>query len=196
MINELRAKLNALSPNRQALIFFGLLMLASALYGWYSRPTLLPTQQFTTMAPSALVKGVSTSTVSVPKLKTFSKTELAKKVNIPLEVMSSASKNVTAVVELPPSRGGTEVVSVVDSVTGETSILAKEKPLPLFGFENQKRIGVGVGFATGRDVKNVQEVKVFAEWTFVRVGGAYGSVQAEVNTNSEAKAFVALDYRF
>lgn len=183
--------LKNLSTETKAMLCVLSLLIVSLVMSWYDVPQ--PTNRKPTLVPSApSVEDVPVDTVPAKKVKVLRKKELGKKVPLPPEVSENENKQVTAVVDLPPSRGGTQVMAVTDVEEGSTQIYAKEKPLPLIGFPNSKRIGAAYGTTT----HGAPEIKVYGEYTFFRMGEVYLGVQAEVNSRPEAKAFVAVDYRF
>lgn len=188
-------KLKELSSRTKALLVVLIFAVSAMIYEWYHPKTALLTKQPIQLAPTKAVESVPKVEVPVKFVKVYNKAAVVKKVTLPQEVKDDSQKEVTAVVDLPPSKGGTEVVSVLDKTSGETRIFAMEKSLSLFAFENDKRIGVGYGIGT-----NGQEGKVFAEWKFLRVGSVHvsttGEISASQNKNPAAKAFVLATYEF
>ena len=170
------------------------LLLVAILFAWYHPENKLPTKIPVVLPAISSVVSVPKEVVNVPKLKVYRKSNIAKKVILPADVVTDPNKQVTAVVDVPPSPAGAEVTAVVDVVTGDTVLLAREKELPLLAFETMKRIGVGYGVGTAGT-----EAKVFIEYTFARVGNFYLSVYAEVDAGAvrapEAKALATVDYR-
>lgn len=184
--------LKALPTRTKALILLGTLIAASALYGWYHETPQLPQKQFAPVAALPQVKNVPKEEIKPAKVVVYQKAALAKKVALPPEVLNDGAKHVTATADLPPSKGGTEVISVIDEKTGESTIFAKAKPLPLFGFANEKKLGLAYGASTLRG----PEARLYGEYTFARVGNVYMSVRGEVNNRAEATGLVTAEYRF
>lgn len=184
-----------LPSEKKALVLLLTLVVLAAVVGYYREKPQLPTIKPVVMTPASAVKNVPVEAVAVKNLKIYKKSALQKKVQLPEEVLADDNQQVTAVVDVPPTEGGAEVSSVTDVVTGETRIYAREKPLPFLDFENEKRIGVGYGVGT-----QGATAKIFASWSFLRVGHTHLSVEGEVNSSAlrdpEAKASVVMDYRF
>jgi hypothetical protein len=129
------------------------------------------------------------------KVKVIPKKDAKKAIpDLPPEV-DEADVEVTATAELPPSENGSKVVATINTTTGESKIIAKENPAPLFAFESKRRIGVGYGYSTEGTT-----AKVFGEWSFIRIGNVHVGVQGEISAATtrapEAKAQATLDYRF
>lgn len=187
-------KVKALKGETKAFLILLVLLVCSLFYGWYLPDEKLPTKTPIALPAVSSVNSVPKVEVPVPKLKVYKKPDIGKKVALPLAVITDDNKQVTAVVDVPPSRGGTEVISVTDIETGDTVIHAREKELPLLAFETMKRIGVGYGVGTSG-----MEAKAFGEFTFARIGAFYLSAYAEINAGAvrapEAKVLATVDYR-
>lgn len=173
------------------------LVLLAAICAYFLKPAPIPVNTPQKAQVAASVAKAQTEMVKVPAVKVLKKADIYKKVKVPPEVIVNPQKQITAVVDVPASKAGTEVTSVIDTDTGETEIYYAEKPLPFFAFENEKRVGVGYQVVTNGD----QEVKVYAEYTFARIGKTHVSIYAEVYNNTRklnpvGKAGIQLDYRF
>lgn len=187
-------KIKALKGETKAMIVMAVLMLSAMIYGYYHENTKLPTKTPVVLPTTHAAESVAKDVVTVP-LKVYRKPDIGKKVKLPEGVLDDPHKQIPAVSDVPPSTGGTEVVAIVDTITGDVTLNARAKELPLLGFENQKRIGVGYGIGT-----EGTEAKVFCSWTYARVGKVYLSAEGEINARTaktpEAKAMATLDYRF
>lgn len=169
-----------------------LLVVGAGLYAWYSTPKQQLTPQFSVVPPIPEAAKVQTVEVPLRTVVVYQKAELQKKISLPAEIAQDASKQVTATADLPASRAGTEVISVIDTDTGVTTLQARAKELPLFGFENEKRIGVGYSMG----IKGERGINVYGEWTVARVGNVYGGVRAEASSRGDTKATAQIEYRF
>ena len=175
-----------------------LLTLLSVLYAWYTPVTPEPLPVFTKPAPIPSVKDLNKEDVALAQaiVKALPKAKVVKKIKLPPEVVNNPAIQITDTAELPPSTHGTEVVSTIDTTTGETTILSKPKPVPLFEFENQKRIGVGYAVLDSKGTS----AKVYGEYTALRVGNFHVGVQADLTIRSydlpEAKVLGVIDYRW
>ena len=95
---------------------------------------------------------------------------------------------VTAIGDTPASKTGFDIRTTMTTSTGETRIYVQPKKLPLFGFENDKEIGMRYGLRA--------EYDVFGRWTFARVGAFYAAVYAEANTRPEGNIMIEGSYRW
>lgn len=133
--------------------------------------------------------------VSGGKVVVLKKEQVKKEVIIPQEVADNPQKQITAVVTTPPAPAGTEVISVVNTDTGITQIYATPKEPSLFEFVNQKRVGVAYGLSSGGTT-----LKVFGEWTVIRISKVHIGLQAEATAAStespSAKGMIFVDYRW
>jgi hypothetical protein len=170
--------------------------LASAVYNWYSSRPMTNPQQYTPLPEVKEVVKIKRVKVPGPKeIVTIEKEVVVEKLKLPNEVKNDPNKQVIATGEVPPYEGKTNVVAVMDTQQGTTSIIAKQQPLPLFAFKNQKEIGIRGGYAANKDGTRIQ-ADAFGRWTFVRIGNIHLGLYGEVNTNSEGKAMIESSYRF
>ena len=170
----------------------GLVVLATSMFYSYQVEQPAHTKHFTEAPPIKKAAPLPKEEIPVEKVVVLKKDAAVKKITLPAAVADDPAKQITGTASLRPSKGGSDVVAVIDTVSGETTILSREKPLPLLGFENQKRIGMGYGYTT----QGLPETKLYGEYTFIRIGNVYGSVYGEVNSGAEAKAFAHIEYRF
>ena len=80
----------------------------------------------------------------------------------------------------------------MNTSTGETTIVAKEKPLPLFGFPNEKEVMLRYGLST----RDAYSGNLAAKWQFLRVGNFYVGAYGEIDTRPDAKAMIEVAYKF
>lgn len=188
-------KLRNLSAEAKAFLLLFVVMGTGFIFGASLADAPMPPAKPTVAAISPKVSSAKVEEVAVPKLKVYKKADVVKKVDLPDTVKNDPNKQVTAVVDVKPSKGGSEVVAVVDVVTGETTTTEKPKPVPMFAFVNEKKIGLGYGIGTGGNT-----AKVFLAYDAIRAGKLHIGVQGEMLV-SELKppyqaAMVTLDYRW
>lgn len=190
-------KFKALPADKKALLLVSSLFLISAIiYCVTNLPgnSDNPTNTFTPAAPINKTASMPKVDVSIKSIKVINKKKLATKVILPPEVVNDEKKEVVATADVKPSKGGSEVVAVIDKETGNTELMIKEKPVPLFGFQNEFKIGVGYGISTSG-----QSAAIYGEYIPFRIGKVTVGTRAEVNTtnyrNPEAKATVVIEYR-
>lgn len=182
--------INNLTIKTKILISVGILVVLSLTYNWYRVAPKVSTKVYTQAQPPNQVKDVPKKVIET-KIKVYDKAKLKKKIELPPEVDLEETEVIT-VTDTPKTRSGMTVVTTVDKTTGETKSHIKEKELSLFGFENEKRLGVGYSINS----KGETIVDTHAEYSFIRVGNIYGSVRGEVNTKAELKGTLNLDYRW
>lgn len=99
---------------------------------------------------------------------------------------------VTATAELPRSDNGTQVISVINTQTGESTIVAKETPAPWFQFRNDRAIGVRYGL--NQHLVNVGNV--YGKWGFLRIKSIWLSTYADLATGGDAQLQLGAEYRW
>lgn len=184
---------------RYILAGVGAVMLLAALKAWYTPPA-TPTQPgFAAAKPIpalAMVPSVAIKLPAATQIKVLPKEHVAvKQQALPAEVVQNPAQQITATATAPASQAGTQIVTTLDTTTGVTSIYTKPIEPKLFELVNLRRIGAGYGLSTGGSV-----VKVFGEWSFLRVGNAYVGVQADMTAQTnravDARGLLVMDYRF
>lgn len=99
---------------------------------------------------------------------------------------------VIATADLPESDDGVDVVALMDMATGETTLVAKEAPSPLFQFRNNGAIGVRYGF--NQRLENIGNV--YGRWDFLRIKNIYFSANGEISTGADATIQLGAEYRW
>jgi len=197
-MSTLHEKFKQLPAERKALslfVFLGVLAMIAAWYDTTPTPTATPRM----MAPAPPISGTDVPKQNTPlktgTVKTIPKKKVSTTVDLPAEILDGGEIEVTDTAQAPPSENGTRVISTINVTTGDTRIYTQPNPPSLFAFENKRRIGVGYGLSTQGPT-----AKVFAEWTFLRVGSFHVSAQAELAASEarspEAKMLAVIDYRW
>lgn len=190
--------LEKLSIKTKILSAILILVLASMLYGWYTKvePS---TNTFTPTPQAPVVSKVPTEDVPVGKVKVYKKKEVIDKLpTLPEDIKTDPAKQVVSVVDTPKTKAGYTVVTTIDTTKGTFDTYSKEKELSLLGFENEVRIGGSYGMSSvGSTVE-----RAYGEYTFARVGKIYTSVRGEANMEQgpnsspfELKGLVNIEYR-
>jgi hypothetical protein len=176
-----------------AMGIIALIALCSMLWNWYHpQVKTVVTTQYQTVEKEKVVEKIRTVKVPGPQeIVTIEKQVIVEKLKLPESVANDESKVITGNADIPPSEGGTSVVSVLNTQTGETSIIAKEKPLSLFGFPSDVEAGIRYGLTT-----HGQEGDIFARWQFLRVGKVKLGAYSEITTRPEAKAMLETSFKF
>lgn len=94
-----------------------------------------------------------------------------------------ADLQVTATADLPESRAGQQVVSVFNTESGVTTLIAKEKPLPWFQIENHGHIGGWYGL--NEELK--QTVDADFTWKFLQIKAIHLGIRGDVGSDGTGK---------
>lgn len=175
------------------LTIIALIALCSMLWNWYHpQVKTVVTTQYQTVEKEKVVEKIRTVKVPGPKeIVTIEKQVIVKKLKLPESVASNPDTVITGNADVPPSEGGTSIVSVLNTQTGETTIIAKEKPLSLFGFPSNAEAGVRYGLTTSG-----QEGDIYGRWQFLRIGKVFVGTYGEITTRPEAKAMMEASFKF
>ena len=158
-----------------------LIAAASAVWGWYHPTVTQGETQYVEVEVPKPYKVISKVTVTVTEIKVIEKEKVVEKEKWPAWFTGDPNQQLTAVGLIEPYRGQTECASVINTMTGDSRIVTKRLPVPLFGFENTKRIGVVIGSG----------FMVHGSWDFARVGNWHVSADGAFASNMGKSAAVA-----
>ena len=177
-----------MKPITYILAFVALLAIGSALYSWYN-PNVVVTREYVEIEVPKPYAVVSTVTKTIKQIVYLDKIKVVEVEKWPDWFTKDDNKQITAVGDVPAYKGTTRVASIIDTSTGKSSLVQNRLPMSLFGFENEKRVGVRYGFTDkGTDFL------FYGDWTFFRVGSLYFTGYAEAG--SGYKAMLDASYRF
>lgn len=178
----------------EAILFLIVIIaLLSVWHYWNKPPAQLLKTQYVTVPQEKIVEKIRTVAVPGPKqIITLEKPVVVEKLKLAEEIAKDDTKQVIANADIPASKAGISACAVMDTVTGVTTIIAKEKTLPFFAFENMKELGARYGLTT----TGMQEGQVYGRWTFCRAGALYLGGYTELNSRAEAKGMLDLSYRW
>lgn len=132
-------------------------------------PSQKPVAAFVTPPPAnGMPKAPDSAVTLTIPLKTYSKKTAVKKMKLPAAIAENPHKEVTATADLKPTPGGYTVASVIDTTTGVSDIISREKPRPLFGFGGESEIGLLGGITNHGD-----SALVFVRQDLLRVGSVH-----------------------
>jgi len=171
-----------------ALVIISGLAVMSALWSWYNPPTQIIKEYVEVKVPVPY-RIVSTVTKTIKQIVYLEKTQVVTVEKWPDWFTQDANKQITAIGDVPTYKGTTRVASVIDLSTGKSNLVQNRLPMSLFGFENDKRIGIRYG-STDKGT----ELNFYGDWTFFRVGSFYISGYAEAGNGY--KAMLDTSYRF
>lgn len=170
------------------LIIIAVVAVSSAVYNWYRPPKEIVRDHYETVPVEKVVEKIKRVAVPGPKeIITIEKEPLAKELGIPwLMDQGNENQQPIANADIPPSEGGTSVVTIMDTATGESKIIAKGKPLSLFDFENKLEWEINYALST----KTSQNANLGFRWGFLRIMAIHPHLKAEVNSSPEAKILI------
>jgi len=164
---------------------------------WYGkRPTAPADWQQAPEAPQ--VAGLPKVDHPAPKkIRVIPKAAASKALDLPQHVTQDDNKQVISTAHIGPAPDGATTVTVMDTVTGESTTLVKAKPRPLFAFQR----GGAVGIRYGIDTNGQQQAALFVRQDVLRVANVYLAATAEARTapvkgTSEAYGAVEVSYRW
>src|SRR5574337_629706 len=141
-----------------------LIAVLSALWAW-NRPQPQPQQEAAPMPKPKIVYRIPVGYVPVAqcRVRAYDKEKAAEITHQPEQIAKDENKQITAIGEVEPYRGTTQVTAIFDTQKGNTELYQRRLPIPLLGFDNTKHVGVIIGNGWAAD----------AGWSFARVGNAY-----------------------
>jgi len=81
---------------------------------------------------------------------------------------------VTTTADIPESDAGSEAVGILNTKTGESTIVIKEKPLEFFAFENRGELGAWYGYNNHQ----LPAMDLTAQWSVLRIMQTHLAVRA------------------
>jgi hypothetical protein len=178
------------------LLVITLLAVSSALYFWYKKPDTITTKEYVKVPE--IQKVVTVKRVEVPgpeRVVTIEKRVIIDKLKLPEWFKSDANEQAIATAEISPYKGKTNAVAILNTKTGVGQIIAKQEPLPLIAFENDREIGIRGGIHSSGS----PEAAVYGKWDFLRVGsmhlGVYGDASVR-DSKADARIQIGVGYRF
>ena len=178
-----------------AMIILATLAITAACVSWWhsTHPLIQSSVSYVKVPEIKLVQSIKHVPVPMTNVDTLYKDDLIKKLKLQNEEFAkNPDKQGTTTGVIAPYDGNTNVISVINTKTGVSEIVAKQEPLSFFAFEDKKEIGVRYGYS----IKNFQEVDIYGRWDFVRIGNVHVGVYGDANTAGDAKAMVSVGYKW
>jgi hypothetical protein len=191
-------KLEELSPTTTKVIFYFLAILliaatGSALYFWYKEPPSTNTVEYVKVPEIREVIKIKRVEVPGPeRIVTIEKQTIIEKLGLPEWIRTNADEQAIATASIEPYRGKTNAVALLNTRTGVGQILAKQEPLPLLGFLNEREIGVRAGV----NIKAEPITSVYGKYDFARIGNVQIGVYGDANSDGTAKIQVGVGLKF
>ena len=165
------------------LTIFLLMATGSAIYFWYAKPSPVSKTEYIKVPSIKTIEKIKRVEVPVEKIVTIEKTVIVEKLKLPDWFKNDAGKQAIATATIPPYEGNTSAISIIDTTTGVGEIIAKQEPLSLMSFINQKELYGKFGYTTAKEI----QVSIGGRWLFGRIGnikiGAYAEGMAEFATD-------------
>jgi hypothetical protein len=176
------------------LIIVTIVALIAAGYAWYKEehPSTISKTQYVNIPQIKTVTKIKTVMIPMKQVQAVDKEAVSSSLKLSDDIAKNPDKQITTTGVVPAYEGKTNVISVIDTKTGQSEIIAKEQPLPLFGFENKKEIGIRAGYS----IKNNQEGDIYARWDFLRIGNVHIGVYGDANTAGDGRAMISVGYKW
>ena len=170
-----------------------LIATASSLYHWYKTPAIITQTEYVNVPQIKEVVKIKRVTVPGPaRVVTVEKTVIVEKLGLPEWISTNDNEQAIATASIDPYKGKTNAVALLNVKTGVGQIVAKREPLPLFGFVNEREIGLRAGINT----KAEPETTVYGKWSFARVGNAHIGIYGDASSTGQARVQVEVGFRF
>ncbi|WP_298434527.1 hypothetical protein [Geobacter sp.] len=180
---------------RRVLIVVGAvaaLAVAAAIHTWRTRPAPLSTAGYSAPVPERKVVDIPRTPVPVQRVVAYDKKAVAKKLPALAPEISAQNRQVIANADIPATKGGASAVTVLDTDTGESRILVREKEPPFVEIENSGALGIRYGINEHLRTEGT----LYGRWSALRVGAVHLGAYGEVNSEGGAKVQAALEYRW
>jgi hypothetical protein len=175
-------------------ILIGLLLIAtgSAFYFWYKKPTGSTTTYIKVPEIKEVIKIKRVEVPGPERVVTIEKKVIVEKLNLPSWFKDNIDEQAIATAVIESYKGKTNTVATLNTKTGVGQIIAKQDPLPLLGFLNDKEVGVRAGI----NIKGEMVTSLYGQWDFARVGNFKIGVYADADSLGQSKAQVSVGFRF
>lgn len=167
------------------------------LWLWYGKQSVAP-QNWQQAPPAPQVAGIPKVDHPAPKkIKVIPKRAASKALDLPQDIAQDDNQQVIATANIAPAPDGATAVTIMNTETGNSTILIKAKPRPLFAFLRSGAVGLRYGIASSGD----QQAVLFVRQDVLRVANIHLSATAEARTvpakgTSEALGALEVSYRW
>ena len=190
---------------RTLLLIVCILAIAAALWQYFMpQIRTVTTTQF--KAVPQIRETVKLQRVTVPgppQLVTIDKQQVAERLDLPWLVESGTGDRgpvtgnpkdlqIVATSDLPESRSGYQEVAVVNTATGETTLVAKEKELPWFRFVNKGQVSLWYGY----DQRLLPTGDLEGRWQFLQIKKAGLALRGNLETGGDAQLQAGIIYEW
>ena len=165
---------------------------ASAVYFWYHRPYINSVEYVNVPQIKEVVKIKRVEVHGPERIVTIEKEKIVTKLSLPEWIRTNTDEQAIATAAIEPYRGQTNAVALLNIKTGVGQIVAKQEPLSLFGFVNDREAGVRAGV----NIKGEQETTIYGRYDFFRIGRVHVGVYGDASSTGQAKAQVNIGFKF
>jgi hypothetical protein len=162
-----------------------------SLWRWYAPETPITQAAYTAAQPEGKSAALVKEEIPVTRVKSLPKAAASKKLRLPAEVAADPTQQILDAVVVPPTRGGATAVAVLDTASGETRTLVRERPRPLLSLERGGEAGIRYGLAAGGN-----QAALYVRQDLARAGNLYLALYGEATTRPEGRAMVELSVRW
>lgn len=171
-----------------AVALLGLLGIASGLWSWY-RPLPPPTE----IVKIKEVEKIKRVTVTVTKVVTIEKWQAVATLKLPDWVSLDSNLQVIAAGRVPPWGGQTEVTALLNTASGEGSLLQRQLRPPLFSLKATEEREIGLALLA--QAKGEALIQLQGRWGLLRFGAVHLEAQAQADKDRQA-AGASVIYRW
>ena len=165
----------------------------SGLYAWFKKPSTVTQTEYVKVPEIKIVKEVKRVEVPGPeRIVTLEKEVIVERLHLPEWIKTNKDEQAIATAAIEPYKGKTNAVALLNVKTGVGQIIAKQEPLPLFGFLNEREIGVRAGI----NIKGEPVTSIYGSWDFARIGNVHIGAFADADSLGQAKAQIKVGYRW
>lgn len=167
-------------------LLLGVLAVVSLVWNW-KHPVEVPIWH--TIPP--IIKPVYHTIPGPVQIRIIEKTIFKDKLVLPDWVNKDTEIAIISSGVVSPYRGKTNVLSLLNTRTGEGDLLVKQVPLPIFEFEQYRMVGLRTGF-DGKGSKS----EVYGEWKFFRVADSHFGLYGDLDTRGDWSVMVQCGIKF
>ena len=171
-----------------------LLAASSSVWFWYKgqKPTVTPGNYAQAPEVKEVIKIKRVEVPGPERIVTVEKEVVVERLSLPAWVRDNPAEQTIATAQIAPYRGTTSAVAVLNTETGKSQIIAKQDPLTLLAFVNEKEIGI----RAGANIKGEPETTLYGRYDFFRIGSVHVGVSGEAASTGQAKAQVHIGFKF
>jgi hypothetical protein len=180
VLKVIRTWVKTINPHLLWIVAVLVCVFCSLLWSW-QHPHEIITDHYIEVPQIQEVIQIQKVPIYINKVIVLDKSELIKKVpGLPQSFIDNPKEQVTTTGQIKPSRTNTNVLSVINTDSGASHMLAKTTAPKLMGFVSDKSWGGRYGYD-----KNGQRIEVFGQVDFFRVGPAYIGGYVEAGSSFE-----------